>query len=114
MRKIIVSINVTPEGFCDHSAVIADDELHNFACGMLRKADTVLLGKNTYELFESHWPAVAQNKKGTEPEIEFGELIDDMHKIVFSKTLKAVSWKNTNLCPAVDKKKLHELKDKKG
>ena len=25
MRKLIQSLNVTPDGFCDHTAVIADD-----------------------------------------------------------------------------------------
>ncbi len=31
MKKVIVSINVTLDGFCDHTAVIADDELHKYA-----------------------------------------------------------------------------------
>ncbi len=27
MRKLIAAINITVDGFCDHTAVIADDEL---------------------------------------------------------------------------------------
>jgi len=30
MRKIIFSINVTIDGYADHTAGIADDELHEF------------------------------------------------------------------------------------
>ncbi|HRN57115.1 MAG TPA: hypothetical protein PLL71_11720 [Agriterribacter sp.] len=40
MKKLITSINVTLNGFCDHTAVIADDELHQNANALLRTADT--------------------------------------------------------------------------
>ena len=29
-RKLIWAINITIDGFADHTAVIADDELHDF------------------------------------------------------------------------------------
>ena len=47
MRKIIASINMTLDGFCDHQAVIADDELHENANDLLRSADTILIGRIT-------------------------------------------------------------------
>jgi hypothetical protein len=28
MKKIIMALKVTPEGFCDHRDVVADTELH--------------------------------------------------------------------------------------
>ena len=57
MRKIILAINVTPDGFCDHIAVIADDELHRFYSNLLKNADTMLLGRKTFQLMEAHWPS---------------------------------------------------------
>jgi dihydrofolate reductase len=40
MKKLIAFINVLPNGFCDQTAVIADDELHQNASALLRTADT--------------------------------------------------------------------------
>ena len=35
MRKIIFAINLTIDGFADHTAGIADDELHDFFADFL-------------------------------------------------------------------------------
>ena len=43
MRKLIASTNITLDRFCDHNAVIADEELHENANELLRSADTILL-----------------------------------------------------------------------
>ena len=49
MRKLIASINMTLDGFCDHTAVIADDELHQNFNELFRGADTFLFGRVTYQ-----------------------------------------------------------------
>jgi dihydrofolate reductase len=45
MRKLIFSINMTLDGYIDHTAVIADDELHEKASELLRSVDIVLYGR---------------------------------------------------------------------
>jgi hypothetical protein len=35
MRKLIYAINVTLDGYADHEAGVADDELHDFFTNML-------------------------------------------------------------------------------
>jgi len=97
MRKLISSINITLDGFCDHTAVIADDELHENANELFRSADTILFGRVTYQLMESAWPQVVKNPTGNRPMDEFAVLIDNISKIVFSNTLHNVQWKNTRL-----------------
>ncbi len=97
MRKLIASINITLDGFCDHTAVIADDELHQNANELLRSVDTVLFGRVTYQLMESSWPPVVKKPTGIKSVDEFAVLIDNISKIVFSNTLKNVEWKNTKL-----------------
>ena len=55
MRKLIFSINVSIDGFADHTvAVAADDELHDFFTNQLDNIDTVIFGRKTYQLFESY------------------------------------------------------------
>jgi dihydrofolate reductase len=110
MRKLIAAINMTLDGFCDHTAGIADDELHEHYNQLLSTADTILWGRTTYQLMESYWPAIVKNPTGNKPEDKFAVLIDNISKIVYSRTLKNVDWKNTKLKKEVVKEEILELK----
>jgi len=114
MRKLIAAINMTLDGFCDHTAMIADDELHQHYNELLSNADTLLYGRVTYELMESYWPTVVKNPTGNKPTDEFAILIDNISKIVFSRTLKYVDWKNTKLKKEGIKEEVLELKQQAG
>jgi dihydrofolate reductase len=110
MRKLIAAINMTLDGFCNHTAGIADDELHEHYNQLLGNADTILWGRTTYQLMESYWPAIVKNPTGNKPEDEFAVLIDNISKIVYSRTLNTVDWKNTILKKEVVKEEILELK----
>ena len=114
MRKVIGAINMTLDGFCDHTAGIADDELHQHYNELLSSADTLLYGRITYQLMESYWPTVVKNPTGNKPIDEFAVLIDNISKIVYSRTLKNVDWKNTILKKEVIKEEVLELKQQTG
>jgi dihydrofolate reductase len=110
MGKLISSINVTLDGFCDHTAVIADEELHQNANELLKSADTVIFGRVTYQLMERSWPPIVKNPTGMQSVDEFAVLIDNIPKIVFSNTLKNVEWKNTRLAKEPIKEEVSKLK----
>src|SRR4030095_15149492 len=114
MRKFISFINVTLDGFCDHTAVIADEELHENDNELFRNADTVLFGRKTYQLMEGGWPPIVKNPTGTKAVDEFAILIDNISKIVFSNTLKSVEWKNTRLAKKSIREEVQELKERPG
>ena len=110
MRKLIAAINMTLDGFCDHTAMNADDEIHQHYNELLSNADTLIYGRTTYQLMESYWPSVVKNPTGNKPMDEFAVLIDNISKIVFSRTLKNVDWKNTILKKEVIKEEILQLK----
>jgi dihydrofolate reductase len=114
MRKLIAAINMTLDGFCDHTSMIADDEIHQHYNELLSNADTLLYGRVTYQLMESYWPAIVKNPTGNKPTDEFAVLIDDISKVVFSRTLETVEWKNTKLKNEVIKEEVLELKRQAG
>src|SRR5437868_8298607 len=105
---------MTLDGFCNHTAMIADQEIHQHYNELLRNADTLIYGRITYQLMESYWPSVVKNPTGNRPMDEFAVLIDNISKIVFSHTLKNVYWKNTKLKHEVIKKEVLELKQQTG
>jgi len=114
MRKVIAAINMTLDGFCDHTAGIVDDELHQHYNEVLRIGDTLLYGRITYQLMESYWPDLVEHPTGNAPEDEFAVLIDNLTKIVFSNTLKKVDWKNSKLTTKSLREEVLELKQQTG
>ena len=114
MRKLIAAINMTIDGFCDHTAGVADDELHQHYNELLSNADTLLYGRITYQLMERSWPPIVKSSTGNKPIDEFAVLIDNISKIVFSRTLKNVEWQNSQLKKEVIKEEVVELKRQAG
>ena len=114
MRKIIFSINITIDGFADHTAGIADNELHDFFADMLDDADIVLLGRKTYEMMASYWPFADQDPGSTKSELKFAEKYNSVSKLVFSTTLKEVKWNNTTLAKGNLIDEVLKLKNQRG
>ena len=114
MRKIIAAMNMTLDGFCDHTAMIADEEIHQHYNELLSNANTLIYGRITYQLMEGYWPTVVKNPTGNKPMDEFAVLIDNISKIVFSRTLQHVDWKNTELKKEIIKEEILELKEQTG
>ncbi len=114
MRKLIATINMTLDGFCDHTAMIADEETHQHFNEQLSNADTLIFGRITYQLMEDHWPSIVKTPTGIKQTDEFAVLIDNISKIVFSRTLKNVDWKNTELKSQISKEEIVALKQQAG
>ena len=110
MRKLIAAINMTLDGFCDHTVMMADEELHQHYNELLGNAGTLIYGRITYQLMESYWPSVVKNPTGIKSMDEFAVAIDNIPKIVFSNTLKNVEWKTAKLAKKDIKEEVLELK----
>jgi dihydrofolate reductase len=114
MRKLVAAINMTVDGFCDHTAGIVDDEIHQHYTELIRSADTILYGRITYQLMESYWPTVVTNPTGNKPTDDFAVAIDKISKIVFSHTLKNLEWETASLASRGITEEVLELKKKAG
>ena len=97
MRRLIAAINMTLDGYCDHTAGNPDEETHQHYADLVKDAAILIYGRITYQLMESYWPNVVDNPTGVKSTDEFAAAIDEVPKIVYSRTLKTVSWKNTTL-----------------
>jgi dihydrofolate reductase len=114
MRKTIYGINSTINGFADHTAMVADAEVHNYFSDMLDDADVILFGRKTYQLMESYWPNAWNDSESTESEKRFADKINSIKKIVFSETLKKVDWQNSVLSKKDPVSTVSELKRQEG
>ena len=113
MRRLIAAMNMTLDGFCDHTSMIADDEIHDHYTGLLSNADTILYGRVTYQLME-YWPTVLKNPTGNKAMDEFAVVMDNISKIVFSNTLKDVTWKTARIAKRSIQEEVSDLKQQSG
>jgi dihydrofolate reductase len=110
---------MTLDGFCDHTALIADDEIHQHYSELLHSADTLIYGRITYQLMESYWPIVVKKPTGNKATDEFAAAIDNISKIVFSRTLQhvdpiAIGWKTARLAKRDIQEEVSELRQQAG
>lgn len=102
MRNVISLMHVSLDGFTagpngELEWAIADEEVHEDVADLLTTVDTALYGRVTYQMMESYWPTVPANPSSTEDELHHAHWVENVHKIVFSRTLESVAWNNTRL-----------------
>jgi dihydrofolate reductase len=99
MGKLILSINMSLDGFADHTlfAATADDELHDFFSGLLDVTDIALFGRVTYQLMAEYWPRAHEDPGATRSTLDFADRYNAIPKVVFSRTLQKAEWNNARL-----------------
>ncbi|MCK8678705.1 MULTISPECIES: dihydrofolate reductase family protein [Streptomyces] len=72
-------------------APFVDEDLIRFVTGYLGRADGILLGRRTYEIFAGYWPKV------TDEEDRIAGILNSRPKYVVSSTLTSADWEHTTL-----------------
>ena len=95
MGLLTFALNVTLDGCCDHREGIADDEMLDYFTQLMDAAGAMLFGRNTYELMESAWPAVARDEKAPRAMREWARKLEAKPKYVVSASRRDFPWANT-------------------
>jgi len=114
MRNVIFAINITVDGCCDHTKVIADDELLEHYTRLMGDVDLQVFGRKTYQLMVPYWPDVARDQSATKADKEFAQAFDSINKIVFSQSLAGVEGKNTRIVRSNLQDEILKLKQEQG
>jgi dihydrofolate reductase len=114
MRKLIYAINVTLDGCCDHTKMIADEETHEYFTKLLRDVDLQVFGRKTYQLMVPYWPDVAKDESATKADKEFARAFDSTKKVVFSRSLDSAGDKNTRIVRTDLREEMLKLKQEPG
>lgn len=114
-RKLISQIMVSLDGFIeDPDGEInwhnVDEEYNEYASGLLNSADAILFGRRTYQLMADYWQT--PNAFLNDPVI--ARLMNQLPKIVFSKTLEKIEWQNSRLVKENIVKEITQLKRQQG
>jgi dihydrofolate reductase len=123
MRKLIVCNIVSLDGFFSGPggnvmAMPFDNGFSDYNAERLRAADTLLLGRKSYEGFRSYWPAIAEDVTQPAVEREISRLNAAIEKVVVSNNLKpdeVEGWGTTRVVRRADAhKEVAALKESAG
>ncbi|MBC7892927.1 MAG: dihydrofolate reductase [Sphingobacteriaceae bacterium] len=119
MRKVILQINVSLDGFIeapnqDLDWMYIDEEQWQTQRELRSTADTALFGRVAYQGFEQYWPGAATNPESPKQLVDFAHWIDETPKIVFSTTLSSANWANSRLVKSDIAAEIANLKQQPG
>lgn len=115
MAKLNVILATSLDGYVASSDggmdwIIMGDERADYMVAALRNADTLLLGRKTYEGFVSYWPDAVDNPKAPEVDKVIGERFNAMRKVVYSTTLERADWQGTSIARSIVPQEVRRLK----
>jgi dihydrofolate reductase len=110
MRKLIVCNIISLDGYYegpgkDVMALPFDEAFDDYNAERLRAADTLLLGRTSFEGFKSYWPPVADRADVRPVEREISRLNSAIDKVVVSDSLtheQTAPWTNTRIVSRAD------------
>jgi dihydrofolate reductase len=129
MRRIMAFNRVTADGYFASPDgkldwVVPEPQLDKEAGEGMSGQGAILFGRRTYEMFQAFWPHALEDPATApdphmpgrrSPEIRaMAVWINEAAKVVFSKTLKDVTWKNTRLLHAFDPREVEAMKKQPG
>jgi dihydrofolate reductase len=111
MRKIVAGLFISLDGVVEAPETwqfpYFNDEMGAAVAAQMDAADTLLLGRHTYEGFAAFWP----NQSNDDP---FADKMNNTPKVVVSTTLGAVTWQNSTLIRDNVAEAIAELKRQPG
>ena len=105
MRNVVLWVGMSLDGFTSGENEQLDwlvphatqPEAHEVFRRLRERADTILLGRVNYEGFHGYWPRVKNDPEASANDKAISRWLDDTNKVVFSRTLREVTWANSRL-----------------
>ena len=130
MRRIVAFNWMTEDGYFAASDgsldwVVPDEEQTKAAAEDIQNVDTALFGRRTYGIFEEFWSPMVADASGTVPDphnpgrrsrgyAAIATALNTMKKVVFSRTLRAATWKNSHVIRDLDPGQIEVMKREPG
>jgi dihydrofolate reductase len=129
MRRIVMFNRVTADGYFagpdgNLDWVVREEELDKAAEEGLSGADTILFGRQTFDLFERFWPHALDDSPTAPDPHSVGRRspairamaiwINEATKLVYSRTRKEVTWRNSRLFHEFDPREIEAIKKQPG
>jgi dihydrofolate reductase len=119
MKKVVLFMHLSLDGFAagpngELDFLSYDEELAQYADELVKTVGSPVYGRTTYQLMESYWPTVLTKPNAGKHALEHAQWVENVSKIVFSKTLNEVTWNNTRLIKDNIAEEVKKLKQQPG
>jgi dihydrofolate reductase len=121
MRKLIVSMNLSLEGYMSDSQGGLDwhfekwnEDMGEKLLELMERTDTILLGSITYDAMARYWSVIPHLENFPRQDLAIADRMERHRKFVFSKTARTAFWNNTLFTAAGVEKEITKLKQNKG
>ena len=91
-----------------------DEELAQWADKLMKTVGSPVYGRKTYQLMEGYWPTVLKKPDAPKQSLAHAQWVENIPKIVFSRTLKEATWNNTRLIKDNVAEEIQKLKQEPG
>ncbi|MBV9452005.1 MAG: dihydrofolate reductase [Streptosporangiaceae bacterium] len=112
MRRLVLQMGVTLDGYVagrggegDWGLPAEHPDVRTWKVASLRKAGTHIMGRVTYQQMAGHWPNATD---------EYAAFMNNLPKVVFSKTLPAAGWAGTRIARGDVTEEIAALKGESG
>jgi dihydrofolate reductase len=113
MRTVKFGMNISIDGYCDHTFANPSEELMNYFTALMDDVDLLFYGRIMYELMFPYWADVARDQSGTPGENRFAERLTAIDKVVVSRSLNSAEG-NTRIIRSNPAEELLKLKQQPG
>ena len=120
MRTLILKMHMTLDGFVEgphgemdwFDAGAGDQWEEEFA--LLKTVDAILMGRGMYPDYAAYWRRALTKPSSPKSEVTYARLAETIPHVVFSRTLKAAEWGNTQIMSGDLKQIVRTLKRRRG
>ena len=95
MRTVSFTINISIDGYSDHTSFKPDEELMDYFTHTMDEVDLIFYGRVMYQLMFPYWADVARDQSGTPAENRFARRLVAIDRVVMSRTLESADDKTT-------------------
>jgi dihydrofolate reductase len=113
VRKVSFTLNISLDGYCDHTLGEPSEELMEYFAAMMDDVDLLFYGRVMYQLMFPYWSDVAKDRSGSPAENRFAERLVSIDKVVVSRSLEHVEG-NTTIIRNDPAGELRRLKQQEG
>ncbi|MGF1923808.1 MAG: dihydrofolate reductase family protein [Bacteroidia bacterium] len=113
MRKVSFAINISLDGYCDHTLGEPSEEMMEYFTALMDDVDLIFYGRVMYQLMFPYWSDVAKDRSGSAAEISFAERLVAINKVVVSSSLEKIDG-NTTIIRSNPAAELYKLKQMPG
>jgi dihydrofolate reductase len=115
MRTVSFGMNISLDGYCDHTIGNPSEELLDYFTGTMDDVDLLFFGRVMYQLMFPYWSDVAENQSGTAAENRFAKRFSAIDRVVVSRSLDSGDEKTRIIRsdPAAELLKLKQQPGKK-